>query len=234
MMDWTDRHCRFFHRLITQKALLYTEMVTTGALLHGDVPRHLRYHEQEHPVALQLGGSEPADLAACAKLGESWGYDEINLNCGCPSERVQRGSFGACLMNEAALVADGVKAMQDAVRKGVAERLTVDHSYVAEQVKLGLMTPEEAEVSHMQSLITRAIGAEPDVVPDLFQVILQAGDTVLLTSDGLTRHVTDEEIGEMLSPKDGVSVEQACEGLVEAAKAAGGTDNITCVVLRFG
>jgi tRNA-dihydrouridine synthase A len=115
MMDWTDRHCRFLHRLLSRHALLYTEMVTTGALVHGDVPRHLRFSAEEHPVALQLGGSEPTDLAHCAKLGEEWGYDEINLNCGCPSERVQRGAFGACLMNEPALVADGVKAMVDVV-----------------------------------------------------------------------------------------------------------------------
>ena len=100
MMDWTDRHCRYFHRLLTRHTRLYTEMVTTGALIHGNQPRHLDFNPQEHPVALQLGGSEPADLALCAKLGEQWGYDEINLNCGCPSERVQRGSFGACLMAE--------------------------------------------------------------------------------------------------------------------------------------
>jgi tRNA-dihydrouridine synthase A len=115
MMDWTDRHCRVFHRLITRRTRLYTEMVTTGALLHGDVPRHLDFSEPEHPVALQLGGSEPAELAACAKLAAQWGYDEINLNCGCPSERVQRGSFGACLMAEPALVRDCVAAMRDAV-----------------------------------------------------------------------------------------------------------------------
>ncbi|HXA47866.1 MAG TPA: tRNA dihydrouridine(20/20a) synthase DusA [Burkholderiaceae bacterium] len=115
MMDWTDRHCRVFHRHITRHTWLYTEMVTTGALLHGDVPRHLDFHQDEHPVALQLGGSEPADLAKSAKLGEQWGYDEINLNCGCPSERVQRGAFGACLMAEPKLVADCVKAMRDAV-----------------------------------------------------------------------------------------------------------------------
>ena len=115
MLDWTDRHCRYFHRLLTRQSLLYTEMVTTGALLHGDVSRHLRFNAEEHPVALQLGGSEPADLARCAALGEEWGYDEINLNCGCPSERVQRGAFGACLMAEPQLVADCVKAMVDAV-----------------------------------------------------------------------------------------------------------------------
>jgi tRNA-dihydrouridine synthase A len=115
MMDWTDRHCRFFHRLITRDAWLYTEMVTTGALLHGDVGRHLDHDPAEHPLALQIGGSEPHDLAKAAQLGQRWGYREINLNCGCPSERVQRGAFGACLMAEPALVADGVKAMQDAV-----------------------------------------------------------------------------------------------------------------------
>ena len=115
MMDWTDRHCRYFHRLLSAKALLYTEMVTTGALIHGNVARHLDYNPQEHPVALQLGGSEPADLARCAKLGAQLGYDEVNLNCGCPSERVQRGAFGACLMAEPQLVADCVKAMVDVV-----------------------------------------------------------------------------------------------------------------------
>ena len=115
MMDWTDRHCRYFHRLLSPDARLYTEMVTTGALLHGDVPRHLDFDDAEHPVALQLGGSDPAALADCARLGERWGYDEINLNCGCPSERVQNGAFGACLMAEPALVADCVKAMIDAV-----------------------------------------------------------------------------------------------------------------------
>jgi len=123
MMDWTDRHCRYFHRLLSKRALLYTEMVTTGALLHGDVPRHLRFDAQEHPLALQLGGSEPTDMAACARLAEQWGYDEVNINCGCPSERVQRGSFGACLMNDAPVVADCVKAMMDTVRVPV----TVKH-----------------------------------------------------------------------------------------------------------
>ncbi len=128
MMDWTDRHCRYFHRLLSRRALLYTEMITTGALLHGDLPRHLRFDNAEHPVALQLGGSEPADLAKCARLGEAWGYDEINLNCGCPSERVQRGAFGACLMAEPLLVADCVKAMRDAttVPVTVKHRIGID------------------------------------------------------------------------------------------------------------
>ncbi len=131
MMDWTDRHCRMFHRQITRHTWLYTEMVTTGALLHGDVARHLDFAEAEHPVALQLGGSEPDDLARCAKLGEEWGYDEINLNCGCPSERVQRGAFGACLMAEPKLVADCVKAMRDAV----AIDVTVKHRIGIDQVE---------------------------------------------------------------------------------------------------
>jgi len=116
MMDWTDRHCRYFHRLLSPNVRLYTEMVTTGALLHGDVDRHLRYSEQEHPVALQLGGSEPDDLAICAKMAEQYGYDEINLNCGCPSERVQKGAFGACLMAEPDLVARCVDAMSKATK----------------------------------------------------------------------------------------------------------------------
>ena len=114
LMDGTDRHCRYFHRLITRRTRLYTEMIATGALLHGDTARHLDYSAAEHPLALQLGGSEPADLAACAKLAQRWGYDEVNLNCGCPSERVQRGAFGACLMAEPRLVADCVAAMRDA------------------------------------------------------------------------------------------------------------------------
>ncbi|QSI76907.1 tRNA dihydrouridine(20/20a) synthase DusA [Niveibacterium microcysteis] len=115
MLDWTDRHCRYFHRLLAPHAWLYTEMVTTGALQYGDVERHLRFHGEEHPVALQLGGSDPAALAHAAKLGEAWGYDEINLNCGCPSERVQNGAFGACLMAEPELVRDGCRAMRDVV-----------------------------------------------------------------------------------------------------------------------
>ena len=130
MMDWTDRHCRFFHRLITRQTRLYTEMVTTGALLHGDLPRHLDFNPEEHPLALQVGGSEPADLAQAARLARQWGYDEINLNCGCPSERVQRGAFGACLMAEPQLVADCVRAMVDVVSVPVTvkHRIGIDQN----------------------------------------------------------------------------------------------------------
>jgi tRNA-dihydrouridine synthase A len=116
MMDWTDRHCRVFHRLMTRRARLYTEMLTTGAILHGDRQRLLGFDASEHPVALQLGGSDPGDLATSAKIGEDFGYDEINLNVGCPSDRVKDGRFGACLMAEPQLVAAGVEAMKRAVK----------------------------------------------------------------------------------------------------------------------
>jgi len=130
MIDVTDRHCRFFHRLLAPHARLYTEMITTGALTHGDIERHLDFNQEEHPVALQLGGSEPQALSHAARLGAQWGYDEINLNCGCPSERVQKGAFGACLMAEPNLVADCIKAMQDAVSIPVTvkHRLGLDYN----------------------------------------------------------------------------------------------------------
>ena len=115
MMDWTDRHCRYFLRQVSARVFLYTEMITTGALLHGDLERHLAFSAEEHPVAAQLGGSEPEDLAHCARLVERFGYDEVNLNCGCPSERVQKGAFGACLMAEPELVAECVSAMRESV-----------------------------------------------------------------------------------------------------------------------
>src|SRR5699024_9843149 len=114
MLDWTDKHCRYFHRQLSQKALLYTEMITTGAILFSERD-HLIYNEEEHPVSIQLGGSDPQALAASAKLAEARGYDEINLNVGCPSDRVQNGQFGACLMAKAQLVARCVEAMRSAV-----------------------------------------------------------------------------------------------------------------------
>jgi tRNA-dihydrouridine synthase A len=128
MMDWTDRNCRFFHRQISQHTLLYTEMLTTGAVIHGDRDRLLGFSPAEHPVAIQLGGSEPEQLAQAARIAEEWGYDEINLNCGCPSDRVQSGRFGACLMAEPELVARLVGAMREAVRIPVTvkSRLAID------------------------------------------------------------------------------------------------------------
>jgi tRNA-dihydrouridine synthase A len=131
MMDWTDRHCRYFLRQVSSRARLYTEMITTGALIHGDVERHLAFNEAEHPVAVQLGGSDPEELAACARLGERYGYDEINLNIGCPSERVQKGAFGACLMAEPQLVASCVRAIANEV--GVP--VTVKHRIGIDQVE---------------------------------------------------------------------------------------------------
>ena len=125
MMDWTDRHCRVFHRLMTRRALLYTEMLTTGAIIHGDRQRLLGYDASEHPVALQLGGSDPAHLAEAAKIGEDFGYDEININVGCPSDRVKDGRFGACLMAEPELVAQGVAAMKAAVRVPVTVKCRI-------------------------------------------------------------------------------------------------------------
>ena len=128
MMDWTDRHCRAFHRVLTKKALLWTEMVTADAVIHGDRARILGYGPEEHPVVLQLGGSDPAKLAGAARIAEDFGYDEVNLNCGCPSDRVQSGSFGACLMAEPDLVAECVFAMRGAVSipVSVKNRIAID------------------------------------------------------------------------------------------------------------
>ena len=150
MLDWTDRHERFFLRLISQHALLYTEMITTGALIHGDRSRHLDFNREEHPVAIQLGGSDPGDLAECAKMVEDHGYDEINLNVGCPSNRVQSGMFGACLMAKPELVAECVAAMQNAVnipvtvkhRIGIDENETIEElfEFVEEVAKSGCKT----------------------------------------------------------------------------------------------
>ena len=125
MMDWTDRHCRVLHRTLTSRAVLYTEMLTTGAVLHGDRARLLAFNAAEHPVALQLGGSEPADLAEAARIGEAEGYDEINLNVGCPSDRVQSGRFGACLMREPQLVAEAMAAMGAAVKVPVTVKCRI-------------------------------------------------------------------------------------------------------------
>ena len=136
MMDWSDHHCRYFWRLLSKEALLYTEMVTTGALIHGDRERFLHFNAEEHPVALQLGGSDPADLARCASWAQEWGYDEVNLNCGCPSDRVQSGMFGACLMAKPALVADCVRAMRDAceIPVTIKHRIGIDDMEHYEQL----------------------------------------------------------------------------------------------------
>src|SRR6266542_3210514 len=180
MMDWTDRHCRVFLRLITRRTRLYTEMITAPALVHGDVPHHLDFDPAEHPLALQLGGSDPAQLAHAAKLGEAWGYDEINLNCGCPSERVQTGSFGACLMAEPALVADCVQAMRDAVALPVTVKhrigLDRDDRYA---VLKGLSPKENREVPPLRYDFVHALKHD---FPDL-TIVLNGGVTDWTTID---------------------------------------------------
>jgi tRNA-dihydrouridine synthase A len=215
MMDWTDRHCRHFHRLLSRHALLYTEMVTTGALIHGDVARHLRFNEEEHPVALQLGGSEPADLAHCAKLGEGWGYDEINLNCGCPSERVQRGAFGACLMNEPRLVADCVKAMVDAVGIPVTvkHRIGIDktESYAFVRDFVGTVSEAGCRVFIVHARNAWLQGLSPkenrEVPPLRYEVVhrlkREFPDLVIAINGGFT---TGEQVVQQLAHLDGVMV----------------------------
>ena len=146
MMEWTDRHCRFFHRLLTRRALLYTEMLTTGAMLHGDRARLLRFDPAEHPLALQLGGAEPWALAACARIGADLGFDAINLNVGCPSDRVQDGRFGACLMAEPALVGDCVAAMKAtiAVPVTVKCRIGIDDQDPEDALEIFAQAVEQA------------------------------------------------------------------------------------------
>lgn len=155
MMDWTDRHCRAFHRTLTSRALLYTEMVTTGAVLHGDLERLLGFDPAEHPVALQLGGSYPADLAAAARIGAESGYDEINLNVGCPSDRVQSGRFGACLMREPELVSECVSAMIAAVEIPVTVKCRLGVDEQAPEISLFAMADACAKAG-VKTLIVHA------------------------------------------------------------------------------
>ena len=213
MMDWTDRHCRYFHRLLSKNALLYTEMVTTGALIHGDVARHLQFNAEEHPVALQLGGSEPHDLAQCAKAGETWGYDEINLNCGCPSERVQRGAFGACLMAEPALVADCVKAMVDAVSIPVTvkHRIGIDKVESYDMVRDFVGTVSQAGchtfIVHARNAWLKGLSpkANREVPPLRYEVVHRLKKDfphlTLVINGGIT---TTAQIAEQLRHVDGV------------------------------
>ena len=215
MMDWTDRHCRYFHRLLSRHTLLYTEMVTTGALVHGDVPRHLDFHAEEHPVALQLGGSDPADLAHSAKLGQQWGYDEINLNCGCPSERVQRGAFGACLMAEPQLVADCVKAMVDVVDVPVTvkHRIGIDKTESYEFVRdfVGTVSEAGCEVFIVHARNAWLKGLSPkenrEIPPLRYGLVHQLKHDfphlTIAVNGGIT---TDTQIADQLQRVDGVMV----------------------------
>ena len=213
MMDWTDRHCRLFHRQITRHTWLYTEMVTTGALLFGNVPRHLDYSDEEHPIALQLGGSDPADLAASAKLGEQWGYDEINLNCGCPSERVQKGAFGACLMAEPKLVADCVKAMCDVVSIDVTvkHRIGIDtitsYDFVRDFVGTVAAAGSKTFIVHARNAILKGLSPKEnrEIPPLRYEIVYQLKrdfpDLEIIINGGIT---TQQEIDQHLLHVDGV------------------------------
>ncbi len=213
MMDWTDRHCRYFHRLLSQHTLLYTEMVTTGAVTHGDVGRHLRFNAEEHPVALQLGGSDPADLALAAKLGQEWGYDEINLNCGCPSDRVQRGAFGACLMATPQLVADCVKAMVDVVDVPVTvkHRIGIDQEQSYEFVRdfVGTVAQAGCEVFTVHARNAWLQGLSPkqnrEVPPLRYELVAQLKkdfpQLTIAINGGIT---TAEQMHQHLVHVDGV------------------------------
>lgn len=210
MLDWTDRHCRYFHRLISERALLYTEMVTTGALLHGDPHRFLQFNAAEHPVAFQLGGSDPKDLAVCAKMIEGYGYDEVNLNVGCPSDRVQNGRFGACLMAEPELVSECVAAMRQVVdipvtvksRIGIDERDSYEEllHFIATVADAGCRTfivhARKAWLSGLSPKQNREVPPlRYDMVYQLkndlsmLEIILNGGVTTLNQAEEVLKHV---------------------------------------------
>ncbi len=215
MLDWTDKHCRTFHRKITRHTRLYTEMVNSGAILHGDQERHLAFNADEHPVALQLGGSDPADLGACARVAERFGYDEVNLNCGCPSERVQKGAFGACLMAEAPLVADGVKAMRDACSLPVTvkHRIGIDRIERYEFVRdfVGTVAEAGCEVFIVHARNAWLQGLSPkenrDIPPLRYELVYQLKrefpHLTIVINGGIKTHA---EIETHLQQVDGVMI----------------------------
>jgi len=215
MMDWTDRHCRYFHRQITRHTWLYTEMVTTGSVIYGDAARQLDFNQEEQPVALQLGGSDPGDLARCAKLGQQWGYDKINLNCGCPSERVVRGAFGACLMAEPRLVADCVKAMHDAVDIDISvkHRIGIDDVDTYGFVRDFVGTVAEAGckifIVHARNAILKGLSPKENrEIPPLkydfvYQLKRDFPELEIIINGGIR---TVEEIDEHLKYLDGVMI----------------------------
>ncbi|MBP6599993.1 MULTISPECIES: tRNA dihydrouridine(20/20a) synthase DusA [Simplicispira] len=215
MLDWTDRHCRFFHRLLSRHVLLYTEMVNAGAIVHGGTERHLRFNAEEHPVALQLGGSDRDLLTQAARLGAQWGYNEINLNCGCPSERVQRGAFGACLMQEPALVADCVKAMVDVVSVPVTVKHRIgidkDESYSFVRDFIGTVAEAGCNVFIVHARNAWLKGLSPkenrDIPPLRYGVVAQLKQDfpqlTIAINGGLN---TDEAVQAQLALVDGVMV----------------------------
>lgn len=215
MLDWSDRHCRFFHRLLSRHVLLYTEMVNAGAIVHGGTERHLRFNAEEHPVALQLGGSDRDLLTQAARLGAQWGYNEINLNCGCPSERVQRGAFGACLMQEPALVADCVKAMVDVVSVPVTVKHRIgidkDESYSFVRDFIGTVAEAGCNVFIVHARNAWLKGLSPkenrDIPPLRYGVVAQLKhdfpQLTIAINGGLN---TDEAVQAQLALVDGVMV----------------------------
>lgn len=215
MMDWTDRHCRYLHRLLTRHTLLYTEMVNVGGILFGGTERHLRYNAEEHPVALQLGGNEPGKLAQAARLGEQWGYDEINLNCGCPSDRVQRGAFGASLMKSPTLVADCVKAMVDVVEVPVTVKhrigLDKDESYAFVRDFIGTVQDAGCKVFIVHARNAWLQGLSPKENRDIPPLRYEMAHRLKQDFPHLTIAInggicTDEVVQEQLQHVDGVMV----------------------------
>ena len=220
MMDVTDRHCRFFLRQITRRTLLFTEMITTGALLRGDVDRHLRFHPAEHPLALQLGGSEPDALAQCARIAVRYGYDALNLNVGCPSERVQRGAFGACLMAEPELVADCVKAMQDASAAPVTVKHRIgigrveDYEFMRRFVERVAKAGCSTFVVHARNAILQGLSPKdnreiPPLRYDFVRRLKREHPQLEIVINGGIR--TWEEVDRALAGVDGVMLGRAAE-----------------------
>ncbi|PID46686.1 MAG: tRNA dihydrouridine(20/20a) synthase DusA [Proteobacteria bacterium] len=215
MLDWTDRHERYFLRLLSKHAWLYTEMVTTGALIHGDYERYLKFNHQEHPVALQLGGSDPRDMVMCAKMAEDFGYDEVNINVGCPSDRVQRGAFGACLMAEPELIATCVAAMQEAVSIPVTvkNRIGIDDQNEAVSLRQFISTVAEAGcktfVIHARKAWLKGLSPKQnrDIPPlnyDLvYQIKQESPELEIIINGGIN---TLEECTQHLQSVDGVMV----------------------------
>jgi tRNA-dihydrouridine synthase A len=213
MLDWTDRHCRYFHRLLSKNALLYTEMVTTGALIHGNSLRFLQFNQEEHPIALQLGGSNPRDLAICTKMAEDFGYDEVNLNVGCPSDRVQNGKFGACLMAEPQLVADCVAAMQANVNIPVTvkSRIGIDDRDSYEELTQFMMTVAQAGcqtfIIHARKAWLKGLSPKEnrEVPPLRYDVVFQLKrdfpELEIIINGGIT---TMEQSKTLLEQVDGV------------------------------
>lgn len=215
MLDWTDRHCRYFHRLLTHHSMLYTEMINVNALLYGDAARHLDFHTAEHPVALQLGGSDIDMLAQCAKMAQDWGYVEVNLNCGCPSERVQSGSFGACLMNEPELVANSVKAMRDACEIDVTVKHRIgldkneDYDFVRDFIGVVSEAGCQTFIVHARNAWLKGLSPREnrDIPPLRYEVVHQLKKDYphlnIIINGGLTTYAA---IDEQLQHVDGVMV----------------------------